>query len=158
MGGWKFCSIDRNITLAKWCESCSVVSGSLQPHGLYNPWNSLGQNTGVGSLSLLQDLPNPGMEPRYPALRADCLPAKPQGSPKILEWVTYPFSRGSSQPRNGTRVSSIAGRFFTNWSIPWVLDSPWGCKELDVIEFLSLSHWRLGIHNVASFTLISGLS
>ena len=38
----------------KWSESCSVVSDSLQPHGLYSPWNSLGQNTGVGSHSLLQ--------------------------------------------------------------------------------------------------------
>ena len=28
----------------------SVVSDSLQPHGLYSPWNSPGQNTGVGSL------------------------------------------------------------------------------------------------------------
>ena len=35
-------------------ESCWVVSDSLQPHGLYSPWNSPGQNTGVGSLSLLQ--------------------------------------------------------------------------------------------------------
>ena len=33
---------------------------------------------------------------------------------RILEWVTYPFSRRSSQPRNQTRVSCIAGRFFTN--------------------------------------------
>ena len=36
------------------CESHSVVSSSLWPHGLYSPWNSPGQNTGVGSLSLLQ--------------------------------------------------------------------------------------------------------
>ena len=35
-------------------ESRSVVSDSLQPHGLYSPWNSPGQNTGVGSLSFLQ--------------------------------------------------------------------------------------------------------
>ena len=35
-------------------ESCSVVSDSLQPHGLYSPWNSPRQNTGGGSLSLLQ--------------------------------------------------------------------------------------------------------
>ena len=34
--------------------SCSVVSDSFRPHGLYSPWNSPGQNTGVGSLSLLQ--------------------------------------------------------------------------------------------------------
>ena len=33
---------------------------------------------------------------------------------RILEWVAFPFSRGSSQPRNQTQVSCIAGRFFTN--------------------------------------------
>ena len=32
------------------------MSDSLQPHELYSPWNSLGQNTGVGSLSLLQGI------------------------------------------------------------------------------------------------------
>ena len=35
---------------------------------------------------------------------------------RILEWVAISFSRGSSPPRNQTRVSSIAGRFFTNWA------------------------------------------
>ena len=35
---------------------------------------------------------------------------------KILEWVAIPFSRGSSQPRNRTQVSRIAGGFFTNWA------------------------------------------
>ena len=33
---------------------------------------------------------------------------------RILEWVAFPFSRGSSQPRDGTRVSHTAGRFFTS--------------------------------------------
>ena len=56
---------------------------TLRPHVLYSPWNSPGQNTGVGSLSLLQrDLPNPGIEPRSPTLQADSLPAEPQGKPK----------------------------------------------------------------------------
>ena len=36
---------------------------------------------------------------------------------RILEWVAFAFSRGSSQPRNQTRVSCIAGGFFTNWAI-----------------------------------------
>ena len=36
---------------------------------------------------------------------------------RILEWVDFPFSRGSFQPRNQTRVSCTAGRFFTNWAI-----------------------------------------
>ena len=33
---------------------------------------------------------------------------------RILEWVAFPFSRGSSQPRDRTQVSLIAGRFFTS--------------------------------------------
>ena len=37
-----------------------------------------------------------------------------QGSPRILEWVAYPFSKGSSQPKNGAWVSCIAGGFFTS--------------------------------------------
>ena len=36
---------------------------------------------------------------------------------RILEWVAYPFSSGSSWPRNQTGVSCIAGRFFTSWGI-----------------------------------------
>ena len=33
---------------------------------------------------------------------------------RVLEWVAYPFSSGSSRPKNRTRVSCIAGGFFTN--------------------------------------------
>ena len=35
---------------------------------------------------------------------------------RILEWVAFPFSTGSSQPRDGTQVSHIAGRFFISWA------------------------------------------
>ena len=35
---------------------------------------------------------------------------------RILEWVTFPFSRVSSQPRDQTQVSHIAGRFCTSWT------------------------------------------
>ena len=35
---------------------------------------------------------------------------------RILKWVAFPFSRGSSQPKDQTQVSHIAGRFFTNWA------------------------------------------
>ena len=45
-------------------ESCSVVSDSLRPHGLYSPWNSPGQNTGVGNCPLLQGIfPTQGLNP-----------------------------------------------------------------------------------------------
>ena len=35
---------------------------------------------------------------------------------RILEWVAFPFSRGSSQPRDWTQVSRTAGGFFTSWA------------------------------------------
>ena len=44
---------------------------------------------------------------------------------RILEWVAFPFSRGSSQPRIQTRVSYIAGGFFTNWAIREVHHGDW---------------------------------
>ena len=51
-------------------ESCSVVSDSLWPHGLYSPWNSPGQNTGVGSLSLFHGIfPTQGSNPGLPHCR-----------------------------------------------------------------------------------------
>ena len=51
-------------------ESHSVVSNSLQPHGLNSPWNSPGQNTGVGSCSLLQGIfPTQGLDPGLPHCR-----------------------------------------------------------------------------------------
>ena len=59
----------RNINNFRYADesergSCSVVSDSLQLHGLYSPWNSPGQNIGVGSLSLLQGIfPIQGLNP-----------------------------------------------------------------------------------------------
>ena len=59
-----------------------VLSDSLQPHELYSPWNSPSQNTGVGSLSLLQGIfPTQGST-RVPHMQVDSLPAKPSGKPK----------------------------------------------------------------------------
>ena len=43
---------------------------------------------------------------------------------RILEWVSFPFSRGSSQPRDRTRVSCIAGGFFTSWATRKAHQSP----------------------------------
>ena len=99
-------------------ESRSVVSDSLWPNGLYSPWNSLGQNTGVGSLSLLQGIFwTQGSNPGLPHCRWILYKLSHQGSSRILEWVAYPFSSRSFWLRNWTRVSSIAGEFFTNWDI-----------------------------------------
>ena len=105
-------------------ESRSVVSDSLWPHGLYSPWNSPGQHTGVGTLSLLQGIfPTQGSNPGLPYCRQILCQLSHKGSPRILEWVAYPFSsRGidypfskqslvDSWPRNRTGVSCIAGGF-----------------------------------------------
>ena len=94
-------------------ESHSVVSNSLRPHGLYSPWNSPSQNTGV---PFSRGSSQPRIEPRYPALQQILYQLSQLGSPRILEWVAYPFSRGSSWPRNWARVSCIAGGFFTSWA------------------------------------------
>ena len=68
------------------CESRSVMSKSLQPQGLYALWNSPGQNTGVGSLSLLQGIfPTQGSNPGLPHCRRNSLPAEPQRKPKNTE-------------------------------------------------------------------------
>ena len=94
------------------------MSDSLRPHELYSPWNSPDQNIGVGSLSLLQGIfLTQGLNPGLPHYRQILYQLSHKGSPRIQKWVAYPFSGRSSQPRNQTGVSCIAGRFFTNWAI-----------------------------------------
>ena len=77
------------------------MSDSFRPHELYPvrllcPWDFPGKNTEVGChFHSPGDLPNPGIEPRSPALQVDSLPAEPQGKPKntgvgslsLLQWV-----------------------------------------------------------------------
>ena len=76
-------------------ESRSVVSDSLRPHGL---WNPLGQNTGVGSLSLLQGIfPTRGSNPGFPRLSH-------KGSPRILKWL--PVSSLADLPDPGIEPGS----------------------------------------------------
>ena len=66
-------------------------------------WDSPGQKTEVGSLSLLQGIfPPQGSNPGLPHCRQILYCLSHQGSPWILEWVAYPFSRGASRPRNQT--------------------------------------------------------
>ena len=97
------------------CESCFVVFNSLRLRGLYSPWNSPGQDTGVGSLSLIQGIfPIQGSNLGLPLCRQILYKLSHKGSPGILDWVVYPFSTESSRPRN---QACIAGGFFTNWAI-----------------------------------------
>ena len=56
--------------------------------------------------------PTLGLNPGLPHCRQILCQWSYQGSPRILEWVAYPFSRGFSSPRNQTGVSLNVGRFF----------------------------------------------
>ena len=57
----------------------------------YSPWNSLGQNTGMGSLFLLQGIfPTQGSNPGLPHFRWVLYQLSHKGSPRILEWVAIP--------------------------------------------------------------------
>ena len=93
---WGF-HISCDLKVRSESESRSVVSASLRPCGLYSPWNSPGQNTGVGSLSLLQG----SSQPRFSTLQADSLSqGKPEntgvGSLSFLQWIfpTQELNRG----------------------------------------------------------------
>ena len=79
-------------------ESHPVMSNCLQPCGLYSPWNSPGQNTGVGSLSLLQVMfPIQGLNPGLLHCRRILYQLSHRGSPRILEEQCLFFIIGNLQ-------------------------------------------------------------
>ena len=81
-------------------HACKCMSDPMRPHGLYNPRNSLGQNTGVGRLSLLRGIfPTQGSNPGLLHCRRTLYQLSHKGSPGILEWVAFSFSSRSSRPR-----------------------------------------------------------
>ena len=89
-------------------KSHSVMSDPLWCYGLYSPWNSPGQNPGVGNFSLLQGIfSTQRSNQSLQHCRWILYQLSHKGSPRILEWVAYPFSSGSFQPRNRTQVSCI---------------------------------------------------
>ena len=95
-------------------QACPTLWDSMDcsPPGSSVHGDSLGKNTGVGCHALPQGIfPTQGLNPDLPNCRQilNCL--SHQGSPRILEWAAYPFSRGSSWPRNQIRIFCIAGRF-----------------------------------------------
>jgi len=128
--------------ILKLSESRSVVSDSLRPHGLYSPWNCPVQNTGMGSLSLLQGIfLTQGSNPGLLHCRWILYQLSHKGSPRILEWVAYLFSSRSSWLRNQTGVSCIAGGFFTNWGVRQALN----LDQCIILEIPMLSKQWLGV-------------
>ena len=111
----------------------SVVSDSSWPHVLVTPCtrdpmdcslpgssghgDSPGKNIGVGCHTILQRIfPTLGSNPGLMCCKRILYHLSHQGSPWILEWVAYPFSRGFSWPRNWSRGSCITGGFFISWA------------------------------------------
>ena len=105
----------------KVAQSCPTLCDPVD----CSPWNCPGQNTGVGSLSLLQGIfPIQGSNPGLPHCRQILYQLSHNGSPRILEWVAYPFSRVSSQLRNPTGISCIAGKMHAKCLLMWLV---WDC-------------------------------
>ena len=107
----------------------SVISNSLWPHNCSLPGSSVhgdspGKNAGVGCHALLQGIfahlqgifPTQGLNPGVPHCMWILYYLNHQGNPRILEWVAYLFSRGSSWLRDRTWVFCIAGSFLTSWA------------------------------------------
>ena len=85
--------------------------------GLLVHGDSPGKNIGVGCHAFFQRIfPIQGWTPGLLNCRQILYCLNHQRSLRILEWVAYPFSWGRSWPRNQTRVSCIAGGFFTSWA------------------------------------------
>ena len=110
--------------VAQQCPAlCALMDYRLPGSSVYG--DSLGKNTRVGCHALLQGIfPTQGLKPGLPHCRGILYQLNHQGSPRILEWVAYPFSRASSWPSNRTGVSCIVGRFFTNWATSEVPEYP----------------------------------
>ena len=92
------------LVMSQWSESRSVASDSLWPHGLHSPWNSPGQNTGVGSLSLRQGIfPTQGWYPGLPHCRHILYQLSYKGYLSALQFL-YP----GDLPDPGIKPTSLA--------------------------------------------------
>ena len=103
------------VVLCLVTQSCPNLCNPLvcsPPGSSHSP----GKNTGVGCHALLQGtFSTQGSNPGLPLCRWILYHLSHQGSPRILEWIAYPFFRGTAPPRNQIGVSCTAGRFFTSW-------------------------------------------
>ena len=123
----KFCMKNRSVKKKNWgsgslCLASSVLTlchpMDCSPPGSCVHGDSPIKYTGRGChiLPLQGILPTQGLNPGLPHCKQILYHPSHQGSPRILEWVAYPFSRGPFWPRNQTRVFCIAGGFFTSWA------------------------------------------
>ena len=96
---------------------CLAVSDSLQPHGLHSPRNSPGQNTGVGSLSLLQGIfPTQGLNPGLPHCRRILYCLNHQRNPE-MPWLQVNSSIAWEKGWTG-RVGALGEE--SGWLLWWM--------------------------------------
>ena len=104
----KYCVIPFLWDVWKLSESCLVMANSLWPHGLYSPWSSPGQNTGVGGPSLLQGIfPIQGLNWGLPHCTQTLYHLSHQGSNTNIKAKWLKESRGIDAGQ-GTTVLGIA--------------------------------------------------
>ena len=125
--------------LVKWSESRSVVSDFLWPHGLYSPWNALGQNTGVGSLSLLQGIfPTQGSNPGLSHCRQILYQLSHKGSPESEEELKSLLMKVKGESENAgltlniQKMKIMASSPITSW--------PADGGKVETVTFYFLGH------------------
>ena len=96
--------------VTQWSEGHSVMSTSLWLHGLHSPWNSPGQNTGVGSLSFLQGI--------FPTLGSNL------GFP-LCRWIPYQLSHQGSPAGNEASLKIHDRVRGTSWLV-----NKWRCWKV----------------------------
>ena len=128
------------------CDTIDCSPSGSSVHG-----DSPDKNTRMGCHFLLQGIfPIQGWNPGLPHCRWILYCVSHQGSPRTLEWVAYPFSRRSFQPRNQTGVS-IVGGLFTSWATREAHTENTWCQILVTMpDGLGLS-WPLLDHSLADF-------
>ena len=110
------------------------MSDFLWPYGLYSPWNFPGQNTRLGTLSLLQGIfPTQGSNPGLPHCRWILYQLSHKGSPRILEWVAIPSP--ANRPNPGIKLGFLA---LQEDSLP---TDPQGKPKNTGVGSLSLLQW-----------------
>ena len=128
-------------------QSCPTLCDptDCSPPGSSVHGDSPGKNAGVGCHALFQGIfPTQGCSPGLPHCRRNLYHLSHQGSPRILEWVAYPFSRESSPPSNPTGVSCIAGGFFS-WATREV-QSAFTHKEVGgAVSFIQPYRWEFWV-------------
>ena len=123
---WRSLDCGSSWSVPTWLPRVALFTSVLCSVPLWDPMNgspsgssvhgdSPSKNTREGTHFLLQEIfPILGWNPSLPHCRWVLYCLRHQRSPRILERVAYPFSRGTSPLRNQAGVSCIAGGFFTS--------------------------------------------